>query len=112
MNGACNFGFRQFLFWASSGLEISAMVPVVPLEGSGSLRWNCNSLVLRLQKNSFLNKTKEWVLIGHRLLLLWDAKLSNMCASEAKVNGSCFLHLADGRGWVFETKARFGIEGA
>ena len=21
-----------------------------------------------------------------------------------EVNGSCFLHLADGRGWVFETK--------
>ena len=22
----------------------------------------------------------------------------------SEVNGSCFLHLADGRGWVFETK--------
>lgn len=23
---------------------------------------------------------------------------------STEVNGSCFLHLADGRGWVFETK--------
>ena len=43
---------NQFV-WASSGMEISAVVIVFwPFEGSGSPRWNCNQLVLRLQKKA------------------------------------------------------------
>ena len=41
-----------------------------PFEGSGSPRWNCNQLFWDFKRKQILNETKEWALIGHRLLLL------------------------------------------